>query len=121
MGSRLPTPEARREQVCDLVRECPEHERGLLRLRLYEETPASPEDAGYGGLKARCAVCWTLRPRRQQLNELQDRPVATCKDAHCWRLWRRALKREATLHERAKAALVEAFSGSRSGEGACHA
>ncbi|RKH02973.1 hypothetical protein [Corallococcus carmarthensis] len=110
MGSALPTPEERREQVRALVRTCPDGERGLLRLRLYQETPMSPEDAGYGGLKARCAVCWTLRPRRQQLNELQERPVATCEDRTCWYLWRRALKRERSLHERAKAALLATFA-----------
>ncbi|MCY1047582.1 hypothetical protein OV208_40155 [Corallococcus sp. bb12-1] len=118
MGSRLPTPEQRREHVRALLRDCPPHERGLLRTRLFRETPPGPGDVPEASLKARCAVCWAPRTRREVLNELQDRPVATCKDKLCWRLWRKALKREWSLHERAKAALVDAFSG---GEGACHA
>jgi hypothetical protein len=110
MGSPLPTPKERREQSRVLVSMCPKHERGLLRLRLYRETPTSSEDAGYGGLKARCAVCWTLRPRRQQLNEVQERPVATCRHPACDRLWRTARKREQPFHERAKAALLATFA-----------
>lgn len=110
MGSHLPTPEERREQVRALVRTCPQRERGLLRLRLYRETPVSPEDAGYGGLKARCAVCWTLRPRRQQLNEVKERPVATCRHPDCERWWRVARNLERPFHERAKAALLATFA-----------
>ncbi|WP_223643919.1 hypothetical protein [Corallococcus sp. EGB] len=113
MGSPLPTPDERREQVRALVRTCPKREAGLLRLRLYRETPVSPEDAGYGGLKARCAVCWTMRSRREQLNELQDRPVATCRHPACERLWKTAKKREQPFHERAKAALLATFATSR--------
>ncbi|WP_148712984.1 hypothetical protein [Corallococcus sp. AB030] len=110
MGSPLPTPEERREQVHVLVRTCPKRERGLLRLRLYRETPTSPEDAGYAGLKARCSVCWTLRPRHLQLGEVKERPVATCRHPACERLWRTAKKREQPFHERAKAALLASFA-----------
>ncbi|WP_223644295.1 hypothetical protein [Corallococcus sp. EGB] len=111
MGSPLPTPEERREQVRELMRTCPERESGLLRLRLYRETPPSPEDAGYGGLKARCAVCWALRPRHLQLGEVKERPVATCRHPACERLWRTAKKRERPFHARAKAALLASFAG----------
>ncbi|NRD61475.1 hypothetical protein HRD49_06890 [Corallococcus exiguus] len=110
MGSPLPTPEERREQVRVLVRTCQRRERGLLRLRLYRETPTSPEDAGYSGLKARCAVCWTLRPRHLQLGEVKERPVATCRHPACERLWRTAKNREQPFHERSKAALLATFA-----------
>ncbi|MFB1482237.1 hypothetical protein [Corallococcus sp. RDP092CA] len=110
MGSPLPTPEERLAQARALVRTCPKRERGLLRLRLYQETPTSPEDAGYGGLKARCAVCWTLRPRHMQLGEVKERPAATCADPRCQQVWLRLLYREHSLHQRAKAALLATFA-----------
>ncbi|MFP2962415.1 hypothetical protein ACLEPN_32715 [Myxococcus sp. 1LA] len=107
MGDHLPTPEERRRQVASLISRCPEAERGLLRARLYAETPADRWDTVAGDcVKVRCAVCWKVRTRKHVHGEVNERPVATCQHRRCQRLWRDARAHESSKHEAAKAALL---------------
>ena len=115
----LPTPEARRAEVKRLVDTCPPNQRGLLRVRLYAETPDDLVENVCGRrYKVRCVVCWKPRSRHLVLKEVKEHPVVTCRHPDCEQVWKRVRAKETAVHEAAKAGLLASLLGS--GLGSCH-